>query len=393
MPPLLNVNYFLYFYTLWMVEAFLPIYFKSISIPDNSIGLLVGAFAASSSISIIPAGIVSDRISPYSIIRFGIILFLIYILGLIQSGLTLTILSFTIIGGIGSTLINIGLNTSFYRGLKEGGRGSRIGSFLFSSSAGYSLGPLSAGYLLQRADMKFVFIFGIVCISILFLFTFFLKEGYVSPASEGDKLKLSDYIPILKRHETIFLLLSVSVVGIHLGAEQSSLSLFLKMNLNLQAQSIGTIYAWVGLWVGLLAYLSGRIFDRTKDILLFLWSGMIISGIFQIATAHTQWYWDVLTMRMLHTIGDSFLILSNGILISTVFKEKHMGGGVGIVQGFRMGSIFLSATLSGFLNGIYGYHINFITTGILSLLSGIFMLLFKKKLKLSFNPLKYHKTR
>ena len=157
-----NLTYFLYFYTLWMVEAFLPIYFKSISIPDKSIGLLVGAFAASSSISIIPAGIVSDRISPYSIIRFGIILFLIYILGLIQSGLTLTILSFTIIGGIGSTLINIGLNTSFYKGLKEMGRGSRIGSFLFSSSAGYSLGPLSAGYLLHRADMKFVFIFGIV---------------------------------------------------------------------------------------------------------------------------------------------------------------------------------------------------------------------------------------
>src|SRR3989338_5947707 len=136
MTLLLNFIYFLYFYSLWMVESFLPIYFKSISISDKGVGFLVGAFAASSSISIIPAGFASDRLSTYSIVRFGILLFIIYLVGLIISNSLLNLFIFTLIGGLGSTLINIGLNTSFYKGLEEKGRSSRIGSFFLSSSTG-----------------------------------------------------------------------------------------------------------------------------------------------------------------------------------------------------------------------------------------------------------------
>lgn len=377
-----------------MVESFLPIYFKSISISDKGVGFLVGAFAASSSISIIPAGFASDRLSTYSIVRFGILLFIIYLVGLIISNSLLNLFIFTLIGGLGSTLINIGLSTLFYKGLEEKGRSSRIGSFFLSSSTGYSLGPLSAGYLLHWSDpespeinsgsgqaMQSVFIAGLVCISILLIFSFFMREKYISKRDKIKGLKLSDYTSIFKQYKIIFLLLSVSVVGIHLGAEQSSLSLFLKMSLNLQDKAIGIVFACVGLWVGFLIYISGRVFDNNKNIVLLIWTGMIISGVFQIATAYTYGFWDVLTIRLLHTIGDSFTVLCNGILTSIVFKEIYMGGGIGIVQGFRMGSIFLGATTCGVLNGIYGYHINFIITGILSLLFGISVLLSRKRLQ------------
>ncbi|MBI4377800.1 MAG: MFS transporter [Nitrospinae bacterium] len=383
MTLLFNVNYFIYFYTLWLVETFLPIYFKSISISDKWVGFLVGLFAASSSITIIPVGFISDRLSPCLIIRFGIGLFMIYILGLIKFNSLPLISVVTLIGGFGSTLIHIGLSTTFYKGLEERGRGSRIGSFFFSSSAGYSLGPLSAGYLLHSSKMQSVFISGLICIFILFFLSFFIKERFRSRVSTGDKLKLSDYTSLLVQYRTIFLLLSVSVVGIHLGAEQSSLSLFFKMNLHMPDKSIGTIYAFVGLWVGLLIYITGRIFDRTKKIIVFIWSGMIISGIFQIATTLTTGYWDALMIRLLHTVGDSFIVLCNGLLISIIFKERSMGGGVGLVQGFRMGSIFLSATACGFLNGIYGYNINFIMSGVLSILFGLFVLFFMKRLPAS----------
>lgn len=381
MTLLLNFSYFLYFYSLWMVESFLPIYFKSISISDKGVGFLVGAFAASSSISIIPAGFASDRLSTYSIVRFGILLFIIYLVGLIISNSLLNLFIFTLIGGLGSTLINIGLSTSFYKGLEEKGRSSRIGSFFLSSSTGYSLGPLSAGYLLHWSDMKSVFAAGLIGISILLIFSFFMKEKCISKAEKAESLKLSDYTSIFKQYKIIFLLLSVSVVGIHLGAEQSSLSLFLKMNLNLQDKAIGIIFACVGLWVGFLIYISGRVFDNDKNIVMLIWTGMIISGVFQVATAYTHGFRDVLTIRLLHTVGDSFTVLCNGILTSIVFKEIYMGGGVGIVQGFRMGSIFLGATTCGVLNGIYGYHINFIITGILSLLFGISVLLSRKRLQ------------
>ena len=361
-----------------MVESFLPIYFKSISISDKGVGFLVGAFAASSSISIIPAGFISDRLSPRSIIRAGVLSFMIYLIGLIIFDKFLSLFLFTIVGGLGSTLINIGLSTSFYKGLEEKGRSIRIGSFFFSSSTGYSLGPLSAGYLLHWSDMKSVFAAGLIGISILLIFSFFMNEKHISKTDKADSLKLP---PIFRQHNVIFLLFSVSVVGIHLGAEQSSLSLFLKMNLNLQDKAIGIIFACVGLWVGFLIYISGRVFDSNKNIVLLIWTGMIISGIFQIATAYTHGFRDVLTIRLLHTIGDSFTILCNGILTSIVFKEIYMGGGVGIVQGFRMGSIFLGATTCGVLNGIYGYHINFIITGILSLLFGISVFLSRKRLQ------------
>jgi len=83
---------------------------------------------------------------------------------------------------------------------------------------------------------------------------------------------------------------------------------------------------------------------------------------------------------------DSFTVLCNGLLTSLVFKDIYMGSGVGIVQGSRMGSIFLGATICGVLNGIYGYHINFIITGILSLLFGISVLLSRKRLQAVISP-------
>ena len=381
MPLIFNFSYFLYFYSLWMVETFLPVYFKSISISDNGVGLLVGAFAASSSISIIPAGFASDRLSTCSIIRFGILFFIIYLIGLIMYDSFLNLFIFTLIGGLGSTLINIGLSTSFYKGLEEKGRSSKIGSFFLSSSTGYSLGPLSAGYLLHWSNMQSIFIAGLVFTTVILVLSFFMKEKCSSKREKINGLKLSDYPSIFKQYNVILLLLSVSVVGIHLGAEQSSLSLFLKMNLNLPDKFIGIIFACVGLWVGLLIYLSGRIFDNNKSIVLLIWTGMIISGIFQIATAYTHGLWDALTIRLLHTTGDSFTVLCNGLLTSIVFKDIYMGTGVGIVQGFRMGSIFLGAIICGGLNGIYGYHISFIITGILSFLFGISVLLSRKGLQ------------
>lgn len=381
-----------------MVETFLPIYFKSISITDKGVGFLVGIFAASSSITFIPVGFASDRFSPCFIIRSGVILFIIYILGLIWFDSLINLSIFTIIGGLGSTFINIGLSTIFYKGLEEKVRGSMIGSFFLSSSAGYSLGPLSAGYLLHRLGpqsgsgqaMQAVFLAGIICISILFVLSFIIKEKCVLTI-KSDNLEPLDYISIFRQHKAIFLLISVSVVGIHLGAEQSSLSIFFKMNLNLSDKSIGTIYALVGIWVGLLAYISGRVFDHSKNVIFFIWTGMIISGVFQIATAYTNSYWDALIMRMLHTAGDSFILLCNGILTSIIFKERHMGSGVGVVQGFRSGSIFLSAVLCGLLNGMYGYHINFIITGVLSLLSGFYVLFLERKLQLLFYDRFHHK--
>ena len=381
MPLIFNFSYFLYFYSLWIVETFLPVYFKSISISDNGVGLLVGAFAASSSISIIPAGFASDRLSTCSIIRFGILFFVIYLIGLIMYDSFLNLFIFTLIGGLGSTLINIGLSTSFYKGLEEKGRSSKIGSFFLSSSTGYSLGPLSAGYLLHWSNMQSIFIAGLVFTTVILVLSFFMKEKCSSKREKINGLKLSDYPSIFKQYNVILLLLSVSVVGIHLGAEQSSLSLFLKMNLNLPDKFIGIIFACVGLWVGLLIYLSGRIFDNNKSIVLLIWTGMIISGIFQIATAYTHGLWDALTIRLLHTTGDSFTVLCNGLLTSIVFKDIYMGTGVGIVQGFRMGSIFLGAIICGGLNGIYGYHISFIITGILSFLFGISVLLSRKGLQ------------
>jgi len=176
-----------------MVETFLPVYFKSISISDKGVGLLVGAFAASSSISIIPAGFASDRLSTYSVIRFGILFFIIYLIGLIMYDSFLNLFIFTLIGGLGSTLINIGLSTSFYKGLEDKGRSSRIGSFFLSSSTGYSLGPLSAGYLLHWANMQSIFIAGLISTIAILVLSFFMKEKCSSKRDKISGLKLSDY--------------------------------------------------------------------------------------------------------------------------------------------------------------------------------------------------------
>jgi len=359
---------FLYYFILMAVIAFIPIYFKSIEINDTGIGFLIGIFHAASLLFIIPAGLFSDRLSPRWIIIIGIFSFSIYLIGLMTITSLILLSVFTLIGGFGSALINISILSLFYKILDEEKMGAQLGAFFCATSLGYALGPGSTGLMLTYITMRSTFAVMLFFTLLLFFATLFIKENSLSIS-----IKLKDYLHDLWSLKVLFLIASVSAIGIHLGAEQSSLSLFMKVNLNLSYNKIGNIYFWVGIWIGLLLYIFGRLFDKDKRILLFLSIGMGISGIFQFATIYTDSYAEILLIRILHTVGDAIIFLMNGVLISIIFKEDRMGGNLGFVQAIRTNAIFLSATLGGFLNSHFGYHINFITTGILLISFALFV--------------------
>ncbi len=359
------------------VIAFIPIYFKSIEINDTGIGFLIGIFHAASLLFIIPAGFFSDRLSPKWIIIIGIFSFSIYLIGLMKVTSLILLSIFTLIGGFGSALINISLLSLFYRIMDEKKMGAQLGAFFSATSLGYALGPGSTGLLLNYITMRSTFGVLLLFTLLLFFASLFIKED-----SLFISIKLKDYLHDLWNLKVLFLIASVFIIGIHLGAEQSSLSLFMKVNLKLSYNKIGNIYFWVGIWIGFLLYIYGRLFDKNKRILLFLSIGMGLSGIFQFATIYTHSYAEILLIRILHTIGDGIIFLMNGVLISIIFKEDRIGGHLGFVHAIRTSAIFLSATLGGFLNGHFGYHINFITTGILLLSFALFVVTQKGRFKI-----------
>lgn len=367
-----------------MLQAFITIIYKDLGISDSGIGILVALFSLSTIIFILPAGYLSDKFFPRNILRFGILMLTAYILGLLYFNTLVPLIFISIIGGLSSATINITLTTSLYRNLTRYTEGSKLGLFSWSASIGYATGPLTSAFIMHHYTLNHMFITAILFSLVLLLCTtpISIEKTIISPRIK-DYIK--DYIKDMNSPCIYLLITSVAVVGLHLGAEHLSLSLFLKYRLGFNDRDIGWFYAFIGIWVGLISYIFGQIFDKSGKVLTFMIAGHMLSGSFQILTIFSTSFIDVLIIRCLHTIGDGISLLINSIFASILFKELRLGGNLSLVQVIRMSGIFISSLIGGILNDYYGYTINFIITGVISFLFAIILLINKRILNRAIN--------
>ncbi len=359
---------FIYASILWMLLAYLPIYLKQLHIPDGGIGILISIFSATMLLIAVPFGYLSDKFSPRRLVQFGISLFLIAMVGLCFiknfSGISLLLL----IGGSGSAISLISIYSLYYKNLGIQNRGKEFGLFLLAAHFGYSFGPLAGGYILSHFNkMSYLFIFAIFLLILLLAISTKLKDA--NPI----RFAIREYKDDLARKEVLYLILIVLVMGIHFGAERTSFSLFLRENVGLANYQIGQIFFYVGIWIGIIALISGHIFDRKRNIIALLSIGLLLSGTFQVLTSMVSSFRSVLPVRLLHTAGDSFVILSYGLMVSLIFTRQRVGGNYGFIRTVMTCGIFFGAIISGFLARQFGYGNPFIFSGILLMALSLFL--------------------
>ncbi|MBW2646357.1 MAG: MFS transporter [Deltaproteobacteria bacterium] len=364
---------FLYFFTFWMVIAYLPLLFHTYGFTDTQIGFVIGLNSLSSIILVFPLGVFSDRFSPKKIVIFGAICYSAYFLLLAVVKDFYFICAVVFLGGLGAASISIILISLYLKLIGENDRGKKVSVMHLGCYLGFGAGPLAGGYLYEIVGPITMFNCAFALSIVLLFVTLFLRD--YPPVVFSFK----GYRKDLKDPKALFLIAAVFILGTHFGVEQSSFSLLMKDNIGLRNTEIGIIFFALGLWMAVLVPFAGKVLDRRPKAFLFFALGLFVSSVFQILTAYTTTFTSLLIIRLIHTFGDMLAILEMDVLTSLVFPAKRLGGNSGILFCVRTSAIFLFAYLSGYLNDIGGYGVSFIVNGIMVLLFSLWALLLIRK--------------
>lgn len=365
------VSYFLYFFTFWMVLAYLPLLLKSYSFSDQQIGLAIGLNSLSSIILILPFGVFSDYFSPKRTLTLGAVCYSAYFLLLITLRDFFGICLAVAIGGVGAAAIRVILVSLYLKLMGGTGRGKKVAFLQLGGYLGFGLGPLVGGHVYEAYGAGLM-IKGAWILSIMIvLLTLLLKDAPPVVFS------FRDYETDVKEPNVLLLIAVVFVLGTHFGAEQTSISLLMKDIIGLDKRDIGLIFFALGAWMAFLVPFVGILMDRKHRVFLFLLVGLLISSCFQFITAFTHTLYSLLIVRMIHTMGDTLAILECDVLTARFFPAARLGGNSGLIFCARTSAIFIFAAFSGWLNQMWGYKMPFIVNGIMVFAFSLIVLLYR----------------
>ena len=361
---------FIYFFSTWAVAVYLPLYLeKSLGLSRTAIGSLISLYTVTLLVLAAPFGHLSDRVSPKRIIQTGMVLFAVHALILAWAKELPMVLVAQIVGGIGNSLVVIGLPSLYYKHLSASRRGQKVGMYIFATFLGFACGPLAGGFLLNYCALSYREIFQAIAALMLgvFLFSKTLKDA--APFT----MRLFEYRGDLFRKEVFLLACMLVAMGIHYGNERTSLPLYMNHVIQLDDFAVGLVFAVLGFWIAVLSAAAGRLWDRNKKVLLFTALGLVVSGVSHMATAFTNSFASVLLVRLLHTTGDALVIFSMHAIIASIFPSARMGGNVGFTSFFQMFGGFLGALMSGYLDGHVTYRASFLAAGSATIVVGFLL--------------------
>lgn len=361
---------FTYFFSTWAVAVYLPIYLeKSIGLSRMAIGSLISLYTVTLLLLVAPFGHLSDRASPKRIIQTGMLLFTVHALVLASAKQLPAFVVAQVIGGIGNSLVVIGLPSLYYKHLSPSRRGQKVGIYIFATFVGFGFGPLVGGFLINYCALSYREIFLVLAALMLglLLFSKSLKD------SAPFKMRLFEYREDLFRKEVFLLMCMLVAMGIHYGNERTSLPLYMTDVIHLDDFDVGMVFAVLGFWIAVLSAVAGTLWDRNKKVLLFICLGLVVSGLSHMGTAFTNSYASVLLVRLFHTTGDALVIFSIHAIIASIFPSARMGGNVGFTYFFQMLGGFFGAFVSGYLDGHSTYRASFLVAGSGTIVVGLLL--------------------
>jgi len=358
-PIVFFLLYFLYFLTFWMVLAYLPLILKTYGFTDQKIGFAIGLNSLSSLFLVLPFGVFSDYFSPKKTLNLGAICFCVYFLLLIFLKDFWTVCAAVLLGGVGAASIRVISMSLYLKLIDDTGRGKKVAFLHLGGYLGFGSGPLLGGYLYEAFGATSVMTLAFVLSMLIVLLTLLLED--VPPVVFSFK----DYRKDVKKPDVLFLIALVFILGTHFGAEQSTISLFMKEVVGLQKKEIGLVFFVLGIWMSILVPFAGILMDRKHRIFFLLLLGLIISSSFQFLTPFATTLGGLLVIRMIHTMGDTLAILESDVLTAQFFPAARLGGNSGLLFCVRTLAIFAFAAFSGWLNQTWGYKTPFFVNGIM----------------------------
>lgn len=350
---------FLIYFVHWMVLAHLPVLLKQQGFDDVAVGLVIGVFALSSMLLMLPMGLFSDFFSPKRTLLAGAACFALYFLLLPRAGTLGALLLVALLGGLGGAALIVVSESLYLKQFGQEQRGRRVALYHLSTYLGFGLGPL-AGSLLLRNGLLFP------AASLGALLVFAVALGLRDHAVRVFAFR--DYGDDLRQFKPLMLMLCIFMLGTHFGVEQTSISLLMRETLGFSPERIGVYFAAVGLWMAAVVPFVGHLHDKRSTVFLFFLAGLGLSALFQALTAFAFDFWSLLAIRLLHTLGDAVALLEFSVLTTLFFPSRRLGGNSGVLYAIRTLATFSAAVLTGMVNRQWSYGASFLGSGLLVLL-------------------------
>lgn len=359
--PAVLINFSLCVFTFttanWMLHSFLPIYMKAQGIADGEIGSILGLVSISALVLMLPLGLLSDLFSPRRLVLFGGCIFLLFAAGMLTAKVYWQFLVVAPLGGMAGSAFYIVLYALFLKVIDRNSVGKKIAFYQSGMYLGFGVGPAIGGLLVREGGFTALLLGalagGLVVIALILRL----------PETETFRFDLGGYQRDLRQSRTLLFLVLAFVYATHFGVEQTSFTLLMKESLGFPATRIGLVYLAIGSWMAIIAPFAGHRFDADQNLRTLLLCGLVISGIFQIATSMVPSFPYMVVVRLLHTVGDVMMILSMGVMTAAFFPGARMGGSSAVVFATRTCGVFTGNIGSGFINGAMGYSASFIVSG------------------------------
>ncbi len=358
---------FLFTFIYWLILSFLPIYLKGKGFPDPLIGTIFGTFSISTLFLMVPLGILSDRVSPKKVLFAGALMTLVHVLGMKSAQQVYAFLLLAVCGGMGWATYQIVLLSLYLKLIGEERRGTRIAFYTAGQFLGFGVGPLVAGMLWGRIDYSRILDFAVIASVLLMAATVALHDSPPIP------FRLGEYRSDLAKPHILLFLLVYFVYATHLGTEHTAFTLLMEKDLGFSTADIGLTFFAIGVWMCVWSPLAGRRFDLRHKLVSFLMFGLVVSALFQIATAYAADLPWMILVRVAHTLGDVPVFLAMGILTATFFSQGRLGGNSAVVYMVRTLGVFVGNVGAGLLAASVGYGGTFVVNGLLVLAAVILL--------------------
>ncbi|MBM4295261.1 MAG: MFS transporter [Deltaproteobacteria bacterium] len=342
------------------VYFLLPLYLKgTLNFTGGQIGLLYAILSLNAILVSFPVGVMGDRLPARHLTR----------LGLAGTALTLWLMASAsrfwafqlAFWGFGFSLqlIRQSLDIMLFKG-GEPETARRFGHFNAWRMGGMMGGVLVGGMLYYLVDFPLTMrLFG------LGLFALLLPTAWL-PLTRGVKTGLGEYGRDFFTRPVLFFVTWLFLFTLHWGAEATSLSLFLKHNLQLDPLGVGFYMAGEFGVVSLTAYLYGRFWAGRLKSLGFLALALTASGLGHILMTYPSLSWSFI-WRAIHGFGDGLILMETYTTIARLFHADRIGGHSSLISLTTTLGVLAGSLTFGPLGAAYGYHLPLIVSGVISL--------------------------
>ncbi|EKD64128.1 MAG: hypothetical protein ACD_51C00067G0005 [uncultured bacterium] len=341
---------------------FWAIYFAQIGLNGIESGILFAIFTITGLLITLPGGLLNDRIPSKRIIQLGLILMLFQylILSNTQSFTIMLILFF--LGGFGSQLYNVSMDSLFYK-TSEGEKPSkRIKTFVSFYLLGAGLGVLFSGNVLAHMDFQKYLLITSSLIATLLVLSFLL------PSTDTFKFDMKSYKEDIKKPHVLLFMAIIFSFAIHMGSEFTSYGPFLKNTLGLTFPQMGAYMGTAIICMFATVRLSNRSLEKGTKMKTIVTLGLLFSGIGYLIMIIPIIPISLLG-RIIHESGDAMMFVFLYTGVSELFKKERIGGNSGLITLTQTSAIALSSFVFGPIGSSFGDEIPIIISSVTTLLA------------------------